>query len=46
MKLITMKKIYYCLKDETPEIKLDKDIILKAGKSIRRMMEISKKLGL
>ena len=46
MKLITMKKIYYCLKDEAPEIKLDKDIILKAGKSIRRMMEISKKLGL
>jgi quinolinate synthase len=46
MKLITMEKIYNCLKDETPEIQLDKDIILKAGKSIKRMMEISEKLGL
>jgi quinolinate synthase len=46
MKLITMEKIYNCLKDEKPEINLDKDIIIKAGKSIGRMMEISEKLGL
>jgi len=46
MKLITIKKIYNCLKDESPEIQLDKNIIMNAGKPIRRMMEISEKLGL
>jgi quinolinate synthase len=46
MKLITIEKIYNCLKNETPEIILDNEIIIKAGKPIRRMMEISEKLGL
>jgi quinolinate synthase len=46
MKLITIKKIYNCLKDESPEIILNKEIVIKAGKPIRRMMEISEKLGL
>jgi quinolinate synthase len=46
MKLITMKKIYNCLLNEKPEIYLDKDLLLKAQKPIRRMMEISEKLGL
>ncbi|MBK9388922.1 MAG: quinolinate synthase NadA [Bacteroidetes bacterium] len=46
MKLITLEKIYNCLKSESPEITLDEDIILKAKKPILRMMEISKKLGL
>lgn len=46
MKLITMKKIYNCLNDETPEIKLDNEIIVKATKPIRRMLEISEKLRL
>jgi quinolinate synthase len=46
MKLITIEKIYKCLINETPEITLDKEIIIKAGKPIRRMMEISEKLGL
>jgi len=46
MKLITMKKIYFCIKDETPEIQLEKNIIENAGKPIRRMMEISAKLNL
>jgi quinolinate synthase len=46
MKLITIKKIFNCLKDEKPEIILDKEIAIKAGKPIRRMMEISEKLGL
>ena len=46
MKLITMEKIFYCLKNEKPEIKIDMDIIFKAQKPIRRMMEISEKLGL
>jgi len=46
MKLITIKKIYNCLKDETPEIILDNETIIKAGRPIRRMMEISEKSGL
>ena len=46
MKLITIEKIYFCLKNEKPEIYLDKEVILKAGKPIMRMMKISKKLGL
>ncbi len=44
MKLITIEKIYTCLKNEKPEINLDKEIIIQAGKPIRRMMEISEKL--
>jgi len=46
MKLITLKKIYECLKNEKPEIKVDKRIMKKAQRSINRMMEISEKLGL
>ena len=46
MKLITLEKIVNCLKNETPEINLDKDVLLKAQKPIKRMMEISEKLGL
>ncbi|MBK7711212.1 MAG: quinolinate synthase NadA [Bacteroidales bacterium] len=46
MKLITLEKIVNCLKNEKPEIFLDKDILLKARKPILRMMEISEKLGL
>jgi quinolinate synthase len=46
MKLITLDKIYDCLKNEKPEIFLDKEIIIRAGKPIRRMMEISEILGL
>jgi len=46
MKLITIEKIYTCLKNEKHEINLDKEIINKAGIPIRRMMEISEKLGI
>ncbi len=46
MKLITIEKIYKCLRDEKPEIYIEKDILEKAGKPIKRMMEISEKLGL
>jgi quinolinate synthase len=46
MKLITIEKIFNCLKNEKPEIIIDMDVLLKAQKSIRRMMEISEKLGL
>jgi quinolinate synthase len=46
MKLITMEKIFNCLKTEKPEISVNKKIIAKAQKPIIRMLEISQKLGL
>jgi quinolinate synthase len=46
MKLITLEKIFNCLKNETPEVFVDNNILMKAQKPIRRMMEISEKLGL
>src|SRR5664280_1303207 len=46
MKLITVEKILDCLKNEQPEITLDNKIIMRAQKPIKRMMEISEKLGL
>lgn len=46
MKLITLEKILNSLKSGQPEIYLDKEIIINAGKPIKRMLEISKKLGL
>jgi quinolinate synthase len=46
MKLITLEKIYNCIKKEEPEIFIDNDILSKAQKPIKRMMEISEKLGL
>jgi len=46
MKLISVKKIYYTLKYEIPEIKINEEIRIKAELSIRKMLEISKKIGL
>jgi quinolinate synthase len=46
MKLITMEKIYKCLRDDKTEIKIDPGILKKARKPIIRMMEISEKFGL
>jgi len=46
MKLITIEKIYRSLNTENYEIILDEDIMFKARKPIKRMMEISAKLGL
>lgn len=46
MKLNTMAKLYYCLKDETPEIILPQSIIEAAQKPIERMLEISAQFGL
>ena len=46
MKLITLKKIYNCLKYEMPEIKVKKEIRIKALRSIQNMLEISERLGL
>lgn len=46
MKLISMEKIYLTLKYEEPEIIIDKELIERAGKPIKRMLEISDLLGL
>ncbi len=46
MKLITLKKIYFCLKNEEPEVTLNENIRVKAEKPIRRMLKISEELGL
>ena len=46
MKLNTLIKLYNALKYELPEITLEEDIRVKAEKPIRRMLEISAKLGL
>jgi quinolinate synthase len=46
MKLITVEKILNCIKNETPEILIDRKILIRAQKPIRRMLEISEKLGL
>ena len=46
MKLITLEKIYKCLLNEEPEIFIEEEILFKAQRPIRRMMEISEKLGL
>ena len=46
MKLVTLQKIYDCLKNESNEVILGEEIRLQAEKPIRRMLEISEKLGL
>lgn len=44
MKLITLRKLYNCLKYEWPEIVVDPDIAARAVKPINKMLEISKHL--
>ena len=46
MRLNTLKKVYECLKYESPEIKISKELCEKAVKPINRMLDISKELGL
>lgn len=41
MKMNTLEKVYHCLKNETPEIVLDQDILEKALKPIQRMLQLS-----
>ena len=41
MKLNTMEKIYLCMKNKFPEIKIDAELRLKALKPIERMLEMS-----
>ena len=46
MKLITMKKLYNCLKYEWPQVEVPSDIAEKAVKPINKMLEISEKISL
>lgn len=46
MKLVTLEKLYNCLKYEWPTIEVDSALVAKALKPIERMLEISEKLGL
>ena len=44
MKLITLEKVYKCLKEDKPEILIEKRLLADARKPIKRMMDISKNL--
>jgi quinolinate synthase len=46
MKLISLKKVYNCLKYEWPVIEVNDQIAPKAVRPINKMLEISKRLGL
>ncbi|MDD2943600.1 MAG: quinolinate synthase NadA [bacterium] len=41
MRLNTIEKLYLCLRDETPEITLPEDLMVKALKPLARMLELS-----
>ena len=42
MKLVTLEKVYHCLRDEQPVVTVDSEIAAKAIKPIERMLELSK----
>lgn len=46
MRLNTLEKLYNTLKYEWPEVSVDEEIARKAVRPIRKMLEISEKLGL
>ena len=46
MRMNTMEKLYNCLRFEMPEIHVDEALSREAIRPIRRMLEISEKLGL
>ena len=46
MKYITLRKLYNCLKYEWPAIEVEPELAKKAVKSIHKMLDISKSLGL
>ncbi|HAG17276.1 MAG TPA: quinolinate synthase [Bacteroidales bacterium] len=46
MKLNTLEKLYWAIKNESPEIELSEEVIENAKKPIVRMLEISKAAGL
>ena len=46
MKLVTLEKLYHCLRDEQPVVTVDPQIAQKAIQPINRMLQISEKLGI
>lgn len=46
MKMNTLEKLYSCLKNETPEILLDADLIERAKRPIVKMLDMSRELGI
>lgn len=46
MRMNTLEKLYLCLKNEEPEIKIEEEVRIKAVKPIQRMLEISELHGL
>lgn len=46
MKLNTLEKLYICLKYEQPEIGLSEELIKKAEKPIRKMLDLSAQFGM
>ncbi len=46
MKMVTLEKLYRCLRDEKPVVTVDAEIAEKAIRPIQRMLEISAQLGL
>ena len=46
MKQNTLEKLYACLRDETPEIIMDAEVIEKAKTPILRMLAMSRQLGI
>jgi quinolinate synthase len=46
MKLNTLEKLYLCMQYEQPELIMDEHLRLQAGKSMEKMMEISRAAGL
>lgn len=46
MRLNTLEKLYNCLKHEWPAIEVDAEVAKEAVKPIKRMLEVSEKLGL
>ena len=46
MRLNTLEKLYNCLKYEFPEVTVDPEVSREAVKPLKRMLEISAKLGL
>jgi quinolinate synthase len=46
MKLNTLEKLYFCLKNESPEIILEENVRRKAESSILKMLDLSQQLGL
>ena len=46
MKQNTLEKLYLCMRDESPEIELNAEIIEAAARPIVRMLEMSRQLGI